>query len=345
MDRRKFFSFMGLSGLTAFLSSPKSLILPSLKIIKPKRLRPGDTVALINPAGATAHPVDIEIVKESMEALGLKIKLGAHLMDRYGYLAGKDKDRASDVNAQFADPSVSGVVAVRGGWGCARILPFLDFELIRRNPKILIGYSDVTALLLGVYAKTSLITFHGPCGLGQWNSFTVNYLKRVLFDAESVTMRNPIEIGDNLTQVKDRIQTIVSGKSSGRLVGGNLTVLTAIIGSEFTPNWKNAILFLEDVNEEVYRIDRMLTQLKLAGVLDQILGFVFGKCTDCDPGTGYGSLTLEQVFDDHIKPLGVPSWHGSMIGHISKKFTVPIGIKVEIDSNEGTIRLLEPAVL
>lgn len=345
MERRKFFSFLGMSGLTTFILSPKSLILPYSKIIKPKRLRPGDTVALINPAGATAHRVDIEIVKESMEAFGLKVKLGNHLMDRYGYLAGKDKDRASDVNDQFADPSVAGVVAVRGGWGCARILPFLDFELIRRNPKVLIGYSDVTALLLGVYAKTGLITFHGPCGLGQWNPFTVNYLKRILFDAETVTMRNPVEIGDNLTQVKDRIQTIVSGKSSGRILGGNLTVLTAIIGSEFTPDWENVILFLEDVNEEIYRIDRMLTQLKLAGVLDQISGFVFGKCTDCDPGTGFGSLTLEQVFEDHIKPLGVPSWHGSMIGHIPKKFTVPIGIKVEIDSNEGTIRLFEPAVL
>lgn len=345
MERREFFSFLGLSGLATFSLSSRNLILSSNKVIKPKRLKPGDTVALINPAGATAHRVDIEIVKESMEALGFKVKLGAHLMDRYGYLAGKDKDRASDVNAQFADPSVAGIVAVRGGWGCARILPFLDFELIRRNPKILIGYSDVTALLLGVYAKTGLVTFHGPCGLGQWNPFTVNYLKRVLFEGETITMRNPIEIGDNLTQVKDRIQTIVSGKSSGRLVGGNLTVLTAIIGSEFTPDWKNVILFLEDVNEEIYRVDRMLTQLKLAGVLDQILGFVFGKCTDCDPGTGYGSLTLEQVLDDHIKLLGVPSWHGSMIGHIPKKFTVPIGIKVEIDSNEGTIRLLEPAVI
>lgn len=345
MDRRNFLTVMGLSGLATCVFSPKSLALPYTKPIKPKRLRPGDTVALVNPAGATAHRVDIEIVKESMEAFGLKVKLGSHLMDRRGYLAGKDEDRAADINAQFADSSVAGIIAVRGGWGCARILPLLDFEMIRRNPKVLIGYSDVTALLLAVYAKTGLITFHGPCGLGQWNSFTVEYLKRILFDGEAIVMGNPTEIGDNLTQVKDRIQTIVSGRTSGRLVGGNLTVLTAIVGSEFMPDWKGVILFLEDVDEDIYRIDRMLTQLKLAGVLGQISGFIFGKCTNCLPGKGYGSLTLEQVFDDHIKPLGVPAWQGAMIGHIPRKFTLPIGVRVEVDSKEGTIRLLESAVL
>ncbi len=311
---------------------------------KPARLRPGARVALINPAGATAHRVEVQIVTESLQALGLEVKPAEHLLDRYGYLAGTDAERAADVNAQFADESIAGVVAVRGGWGCARILPLLDFEMIARNPKVLIGYSDVTALLLAVHTRTGLVTFHGPVGLGPWNHFTVDYFKRVLFDGEAVLYRNPTATGDNLTQVTNRIQTIVPGKARGRLLGGNLTVLSAIVGSPYLPDWEGAILFLEDINENIYRIDRMLTQLKLAGILGRISGLVFGQCTDCDPGEGYGSLTLEQVFDDHIRPLGVPAYQGAMIGHIRDKFTLPEGLPVEIDADQGTIQLLESPV-
>jgi len=314
-------------------------------IVKPKRLQVGDTVALVSPASATAHRVDIEIVKESLEALGLVVKMGEHVLDRYGYLAGDDLDRAADVNEQFADSQVSGVVAVRGGWGCARILPFLDFETIEDNPKVLIGYSDITALLLSIHARTGLVTFHGPRGLGPWHPFTVEYFRRVLMEGESVVMSNPREIGDNLTQVTNRVQTISPGIAQGRLIGGNLTVLSAIVGSSYFPSCKGAILFLEDVGEDIYRVDRMLTQLKLAGILEEISGFVFGKCTDCTPGRGYGSLTMEQLFDDHIKPLEIPSWHGAMIGHIPRQFVIPEGVPAEIDSEAGTIRLLEPAVL
>jgi muramoyltetrapeptide carboxypeptidase len=315
------------------------------EIIKPKRLAAGDRVALVSPASATAHRVEIEIVKESLEALGLDVKLSEHLMDRYGYLAGSDAVRAADVNDQFADSEVSGIVAVRGGWGCARILPLLDFEVIRQNPKVLIGYSDITALLVSIFAKTGLVTFHGPRGLGPWHPFTVDYFRRVLMNGEAAFMSNPKELGDHLTQTTNRVQTIYPGIARGRLLGGNLTVLSAIIGSPYVPKWENSILFLEDVGEDIYRIDRMLTQLKLAGILEKIAGFVFGKCTDCNPGRGFGSLTLEQVFDDHIKPLQIPSWHGAMIGHIRRQFVLPEGIPGEIDAKLGTIRLLEPAVL
>ncbi len=315
------------------------------ELIKPKRLEVGDTVALVSPASATAHRMDIEIVKESLEALGFVVKLSEHLMDRYGYLAGEDLERAADVNTQFADSQVSGIVAVRGGWGCARILPFLDFETIRRNPKVLIGYSDITALLLPIYARTGLVTFHGPRGLGPWHPFTVDYFKRVLMDGEPVVMSNPKEIGNNLTQVTDRVQMIFPGTAQGALIGGNLTVLSAIVGSSHLPRCEGAILFLEDTGEDIYRIDRMLTQLKLAGILEQLSGFVFGKCTECGPGQGYGSLTMEQLFDDHIRPLGIPSWHGAMIGHIPRQFVLPEGIPAEIVAEQGTIRLLEPAVV
>ncbi len=343
MDRRSFLFSSAL--LPAFSSSASRLPAPAAPTLKPPRLRPGDQVAIVNPAGATAHRVEVEIVTESLQALGLRVKHGRHLLDRHGYLAGTDVERADDLNRQLADPDVRGVVAVRGGWGCARILPLTDFEALARDPKILVGYSDVTALLLAAHARTGLVTFHGPIGLGPWNAFTVDYFRRVLFDSEAVLYRNPERKGDNLVQVQDRIQTIRPGVTQGRLLGGNLTVLTALIGTGYLPDWQGCILFLEDIREEIYRVDRMLTQLKLAGILGQAAGFVFGKCTDCDPAQSYGSLTLDDLFDDHIKPLGIPAFQGAMIGHITEKFTLPVGLPAEIDAAAGTIRLLEPAVV
>lgn len=313
--------------------------------IKPPRLKPGDTVGLIDPASATFLGMDIQFVTEALAALGLKVKPGRNLMARYGYLAGRDTERAADVNALFADPEVKGIVAVRGGWGSARILPHLDYSLIRRNPKALVGYSDVTALHMALQARTGLVTFHAPVGVSTWTPFSVEHFRRVIFDGEELLMQNAAEPTPNLVQVEDRIRTITGGKARGRLLGGNLTVLTALMGTPYLPNWDGAILFLEDVQEQIYRIDRMLTQLALAGVLAKVRGVIFGRCTKCEPGEGYGSLTLEEVLDDHLKPLGVPAWQGAQIGHIDKQFTLPVGLDAEIDADRGTIRLLEPAVV
>jgi muramoyltetrapeptide carboxypeptidase len=164
-------------------------------------------------------------------------------------------------------------------------------------------------------------------------------------DGEAVVMRNEIEVGErDLVQTENRIQTIAPGTARGRIVGGNLTVLTAIMASKYLPDWSDCILFLEDVREDIYRVDRMLTELSLAGVLSQAKGFVFGHCTDCPPGRGYGSLTLEQVLREHVEPLGIPAWRGAMIGHIPEQFTIPIGVEVEIDAGAGTIQMLEAAV-
>jgi len=312
--------------------------------LKPPRLKVGDTVGLINPAGATFHPDDVNYAAETLAALGLRMKTGKHLLDRYGYLAGTDQARAEDINSMFADTEVAAILTLRGGWGCNRLLDLLDYKLIARNPKILMGYSDITSLLLALNAKTGLVTFHGPVGTSTWNRFSTNYVEKLLFNAEAFSMENPREIGDNLAQADDRILTIRGGKAKGRLLGGNLSVLAAMVGSQYLPDFNGNILFLEDVGEDIYRIDRMLTQLKLAGILEQISGFVFGNCSKCGPGKGFASFTLEEVFDDHIKPLKIPAWYGAMIGHIEKKFTVPLGINAEIDANTGSILLLEPSV-
>ncbi|GAB2565397.1 S66 peptidase family protein [Spirosoma areae] len=336
-------SFLQAASVAPLLSLTTTQPPPTL--IKPNRLRPGDTIGLFCPAAPAYTREPVQIAQESLQALGFPTKLGPHIYDRYGYLAGRDADRVSDLHALFDDRSVKAVMALHGGWGCARLLPLLDYDLIQRNPKILIGYSDITALLLGIYAKTGLVTMHGPVGTATFNSFTVDWFRRVLLEGETPTLRNPTDKGDNLTQTEDRITTLRPGLARGRLVGGNLTVLSHLVGSTYLPDWRNTILFIEDTHEEVYRMDRMLTHLKLAGILNQIAGFVFGKCSDCEPkGGGYGSLTLDDVLTEHIVPLNKPAYSGAMIGHIRDKFTVPLGIEAEIDAAAGTIRLLEPAV-
>ena len=329
-----------------FLAALQAPLTPAAAVpSRPRRLTQGDTVAMVGPASATFLRMELDIARESLEALGLQVRLGEHLRDRHGYLAGNDRARAADINQFFADPSIRAVLPIRGGWGSSRLLPYLDFDTIRRNPKIVLGYSDITALLLAIQARANLVTFHGPNGMGRWDAWSVDFVRRVLFNAEAVTFENPRTKGEFLAQTEDRTQTIVPGVARGRLLGGNLTVLTAMLGSPYLPSWDGCILFLEDVNEDLYRIDRMLTSLSLAGVLRKIRGFVFGTCDECEPGEGYGSLTLEEVLDDHIRPLNVPFWRGAMIGHSIPQFTLPVGMEVEVDAARGAIRMLAPAVL
>lgn len=271
----------------------------------------------------------------TLKELGYSLKLGDHVRDKYGYLAGKDEDRASDLMAMFQDDDVEAVLCIRGGWGCNRILPLLDYKVIQANPKPLIGFSDITSLHLAIQHKTGLVTFHGPVGKSEWNDFTLNSWDEVLLKGKKAMYSIP----------EDETDTFVvnTGKAKGRLLGGNLSVLTAMIGSEYVPDFEGAILFLEDVGESVYRVDRMLTQLKLAGILDQINGFVFGKCTNCDVGTN--SLSMKEVFAHHIGLLDIPAFYGAMISHEDKNVTLPVGVEAEIDAENKSIRLLEPGVI
>jgi muramoyltetrapeptide carboxypeptidase len=331
------------SGLRA--QGPVSRTAPP--ILKAPRLRPGDTVGLINPAGATWSAIDIDVVKESFEAMGLRVKIGPHVLGRYGPMAGRDEERAGDLNAMFRDPQVRAVVCVRGGMGSSRILPLIDYDAIRRDPKILLGYSDITALHMAVQAKTGLVTFHGPVGISRWNAFNVRWVRALLFDGATPTLENDrtFDAAETLVQRDHRTRAITPGTARGRLLGGNLTVFTTILGSDYLPSFADRIFFFEDVEEAPYRIDRMITQLKLAGVLRQAKAFVWGTCTDCEPGNrNYGTLTIEEILDDHIAPLKVPAWHGAQFGHIDAQFTIPQGIEAEVDAAKGTIRLLEPAV-
>ncbi|TFV97296.1 LD-carboxypeptidase [Algoriphagus kandeliae] len=342
MQKRTFLKSLGLAAASlpfmGFSTDKNEL---AKKIRYPNPLQKGDLVGLISPSAATADRMQFTFAKEAMEALGFRVKLGNNLQNRRGHLAGTDEERAADLNGMFADPEVKAIICIRGGSGAARILPLIDYALIRKNPKPLLGYSDITALHQAIFSQTGLITFHGPNGTGSWNSFNVKQFERLFFDQEQVQFENEQAKGDDLVIKSNRIQTLYPGIVSGRILGGNLTVLTALSGSPYYTDFQNAILFIEDIGEDPYRIDRMMSTLRLNGTLDKIKGFIFGQCNDCEPGGGYGSLTVDQVLDDYILPLKVPAYSGAMIGHISKQFIVPHGALVEMNAELGTFTLKE----
>ncbi len=314
-------------------------------LLRPRRLKAGDTVGLVSPARATYERAGYTTAIESLQALGFKVKEGRYLRARNGHFAGTDAQRAEDLNAMFADPEVDGIICMTGGSGATRILSLLDYDGIRRHPKVLVGYSDITALLNGIYARTGLVCFHGPMGASEWNDFSVGYFRRVLMEGQAVQFTNPAEKGAGLVQTSGRTQTIRGGRARGKLLGSNLSVLVTLLGTPYVPDFRGSILFLEDVNEYIYRIDRMLSHLRLAGALDHLAGVVLGQFTDCKPGEGYGNLPLDDVFDDYFKPLNVPVFSGSMFGHVRPKFTLPLGLDAEIDADRGSITLLQPAVI
>lgn len=325
---------------------PAAASSPDQALKKPPRLQPGDTVGIVSPAGATFEQQDLDIVIDAVRGLGLVPQVAPHALDRYGYLAGRDRDRAADINQYFADPAIAALLPIRGDWGSARILPYLDYATIARNPKIIVGFSDLTALLLGIYAQTGLVTFHGPNGLTAWRSDQTVPFQRLLFAGDPLRFANPAIAADQdrLMAVEGRIQTITPGQAQGPLIGGNLSVLSGIVGSPYMPDPQGCILFVEDVGEAPYRLDRMLTQLKLAGILERLSGFIFGQCPHCGPTDGYGALTLSEILRDHIQPLGIPAWTGAWIGHVEPLLTLPIGLPVTIDANAGTITATEAAV-
>lgn len=315
------------------------------KIIKPKRWQAGDTVMLIAPASVEYEKLSLTLATESLEALGLKVKVAPHTMTRHGYFPANDQNRAKDINAAFSDDSIDGIVALRGGWGSARTLPYLDYDLIRDNPKALLGYSDITALLNGIFQKTGLVGFHGPTGGSAWGAFSTQNVREVMFEGKAQHMVNPADKGEYLTNRQNRIQTIVPGTAEGIVVGGNLTVLTSIQGTPYFPDMRGKLLILEDIGEDIYRVDRMLTQLALGGVFEQVTGVIFGGFTRVGSDGGMGAFALMDIFEQHMTRANLPSFYGAMFGHIKDKRTMAIGTRMKMDATDGTITMLESAVI
>jgi muramoyltetrapeptide carboxypeptidase len=338
-SRRQFITTAGLASLSLSLSA-KGITgdkdLPS--VIKPPSLKAGDTIAVSSPAGAVWDDAQVEKFTGILQSIGFKVKPGETLKQKYGYFAGTDEFRAGELNRFILDKEVQAIFCMKGGWGCARLFDGINFEAVKSNPKVIMGFSDITSLLIALNAKTGLVTFHGPVGNSGWNDFTTDYVKRVLMKCEKVEYAYP-------SDDTDKFYTINPGTAKGVLTGGNLTVLAGMMGSQYLPDWKGKLLFLEETGEEPYRIDRMLTQLKLAGVLDNISGFIFGKCVKCEAEEPEKAFTLQQVLEQHIKPLKIPAFYGAMIGHIVNKYTIPVGITAEMDASRGIIKLSESAVI
>lgn len=311
----------------------------------PRRLQPGDTLALVSPAKATFEREPYAIATEALQALGFKVREAPNLRARWGKFGGTDEQRAADLNAMFADDSVAGIVAMTGGSGCNRIVDKLDYRLIAAKPKYFGGFSDITCLINAMQRQTGLVTFHAPVAESEWNAFSVAHWRALVMEGQAPLLKNPTgERGDNLVQKDDRISTLRGGRARGHLVGGNLAVLASLVGTPYFPDCRGAILFLEEINEYIYRVERMLSTLRLSGALAQLSGVVIGKFTKCEPGDGYASHTLDETFDDYFLPLNVPVYRGAMIGHIKRKFTIPVGAEAEIDADAGTLKILRPVV-
>ena len=311
---------------------------------KPARLRPGDVVGLIEPAGFSDGEAQIEAVRYTVGGMGLVPKVAPHVGTRYGYLAGTDAERAADVNAMFADEEVKAVFAVRGGWGCARLLPLVDWDLIRAHPKLLVGFSDVTALHLAFAARAGFPSIHAPNAANTWARTSWESFWRLAFAGDTPVL-GASQALDLASPDRLAFGTIRPGKARGRLLGGNLSVLSTLVGTPWLPDFDGAILFLEDVGEAEYRIDRMLNQLALAGVLGKVAGVVFGQCSRCTAGVAdYSGFTVPQLLEQYLLPLGVPPFGGANIGHVADQLSLPVGVEVEIDAGAGTIAVREPAV-
>tara|TARA_R110002096_G_scaffold354419_2_gene547531 strand:+ start:2720 stop:3742 length:1023 start_codon:yes stop_codon:yes gene_type:complete len=337
ISRKQFLKSTGLASfaLTGFSSNAcasGSKIQPDL--VLPDSITWNSTIGLVAPASPIYDSSQFDEMIDTLKGLGFKLKLGKHVRDQYGYLAGQDRDRASDLMNMFKDKKVEAILCVRGGWGSNRIIDLLDYDVIKNNPKPLIGFSDITSLHNAILAKSGLVTFHGPVGKSEWNEFTKSSFEQILINGKKGIY--------NLPDNQDDAFTIRSGRTEGKIVGGNLSVLVAMLGSDYLPDFNDSILFLEDVGEDIYRMDRMLTHLKLSGVLSKISGFIFGKCTNCEAGEN--SLTISQIFDDHIKPLNIPAFYGAMISHEAKNVTIPVGLRAKMDADKKHFEILSKAV-
>lgn len=357
MHRRHFFR-------QATAASITGLMVPSLKTspppatIKPARLKEGDTIGLISPS----HYILEENLRESVEnlgRLGFRVKYTENMLVRKGYLGGTDLQRADDINRMFADESVAGIMCARGGYGTTRLLQYLDYDLIRNNPKVLIGYSDITGLLYGLYRQTGLVCFHGPMGTSDYNEYTTKYFREVVMEPQSkLAYQNPevisekdlvpsyLEEEENTKISSAELITLAPGSAEGTLVGGNLSLVAALCGTPYDVDMRDKIVFLEDVGEAPYRIDRMLTQLLLdPNKLPAAKGVVLGLFTDCEADDEETSFSLAQVLYDRLTSLGIPVLYGLMFGHIKHNATIPFGVEARLDASAKTLTLLEKAVM
>lgn len=313
--------------------------------IKPKRLKIGDTIGVISPSSPSFTKSDILRGKQTLESWGYKVLLSKNLNKINGFVAGTEMERAEDFNEMFRNDSVDAVFVTQGGYGSAKMMQYLDFDLVENNPKIFIGYSDITALHLSIHKKTDLITFHGP-GISRLNSsdmteYTKEYLERALTRIEPIgEIRN-----DN---PKKWIHTLCEGCAEGEIVGGNMTLACSSLGTPFEIETEGKILLLEDVDTEPWIMDHMLSHLYNSGKLQKAAGVVIGECANCEPRKHepvyHAYVSLEDVLDSYFKPLGIPALYGLPLGHTDDLATIPIGVHARLDATTKQFIILESGV-
>jgi len=309
--------------------------------LKPFALSPDATIGIVSPASC---PADEEIYRQGVRYLnqiGYNVVESDHVLDRRGYLAGEDDDRVDDLNKMLNDPGIDAVFCSRGGYGAPRIIDQIDFEALRKNPKIFVGYSDITSMNLAIWEKTGLVTFSGAMVAVEMGRgiapFTEQYFWKLLTSVESIgLLSNPPGLA---------IQVFNPGKVGGKLLGGCLSLINVLLGTPYCPDFKDAILFIEDIDEEPYRVDRYLAQLKLAGILNEVAGIVIGQFIDCDPkDPEKPSLELDEIFQDYFGPLDIPIITNFAYGHGTIKHTMPVGVQAILDTDQGGLIITESAV-
>ncbi len=307
--------------------------------LKPKRLKRGDLIGLVTPASAATDPARIERGTRYLEGLGYRVVTGANVNRNRGYLAGTDEERAADLNGFFANPDVRAVFCIRGGYGSPRLLPLIDYRLIARNPKVFVGYSDITALQLALWRKCRLVTFQGPMVSTDFGDTVDAYAEEWFWKiVTSSHGAGRLDIGTETT-------TLRPGKARGRLLGGNFALLNALLGTRYQPDFEGSLVFLEDTDEEPYRIDRMFTHLRHASILTRSSGLVLGQFTNSQPtDPTKPSLTLAEVLDDAASWATVPVLANLPFGHVPRKLTMPLGITARLDAGARTLDLTEGAV-
>lgn len=315
-------------------------------LIKPERLCLGDTVGIIAPASAPPDPKAVDRAAAGVEEMGFKPKLGTHVRARLGFIAGTDRERATDLMAMFADKRVKAIICLRGGYGTPRILDRLDYDIIRRHPKILSGYSDITSLHLALAKKTGLVGFHAPMLNGELADPKMPPFARASFLCTVMEAAPAGSICEGYGG--DTVSVIRGGTVEGRLLGGNLSMICANLGTPFMPSFKGKILFFEDVGEKPYRLDRSLTQLLNAGVLAQVAGVAVGVNKDCeDPKAKRGGeyrQSCADVVKERLSRLGVPVVMGLPFGHVELNATIPVGVRARLDGGRGDLVVIEAAV-
>lgn len=321
-----------------FNSMPKPLPNePKKAPLIPDRLKPGDTVAVLGLAGVVRDSKVVDEFKNTLTNLGLVPWLAPSVAYHYGYLSGTDDQRLEDLKQALLNPEVKAIMCIRGGWGTARLMEKIDWNWFIQYPKILVGFSDITYLLNAITHRTGLVTFHGPVGNSGWGPFTTEYFKKGVFNSSLLEIELPKTPNTKRLFSKP-------GITQGSIIGGNLSVFASMLGSPYFPDCNNKILILEEIGEDPYRIDRMLTSLRLAGVFKQINGLILGQFTDCNPESLHHSFSLDEVLKMHFKEVSFPVLSNGPFGHTKDHCTLPLGMELELNADLGTIRYLNPVV-